>query len=217
LFFKYPFLFLWIYHFLWTSPSLFAGQGKIAHSLLFDGKSLVNWEKTDYAGGGEVVLDGNGSLVMEFGIALTGIHWVGESLPRVNYELIWEAKKESGTDFFASATFPFKQNYATLILGGWGGALVGISSIDGFDASENPTSTAHYFKTNQWYKCRLRVTETHFKFWVDDENLIDFEILDHKISMRTGEIEMSTPLGFSTYDTTGSIRKVTLVALNESR
>jgi len=42
---------------------------------------------------------------MEFGIALTGIHWVGESLPRVNYELIWEAKKESGTDFFASATF----------------------------------------------------------------------------------------------------------------
>jgi hypothetical protein len=213
--FKFSALFLWL-SYLGLELTVFAGPDKIGPSILFDGKSLENWQKTDYAGGGEVSLDGNGSVVMEFGIALTGMHWVGESLPRVNYELIWEAKKESGTDFFASATFPVKQNHATLILGGWGGALVGISSIDGFDASENPTSTAHYFKTNQWYKCRLRVTETHFKFWIDDEILIDFETKGRKISMRTGEIELSTPLGFSTYDTTGLIRKVTLIRLKES-
>jgi hypothetical protein len=213
--FKFSALFL-LLSYLGLELSVFADVDKFGPSILFDGKSLENWQKTDYAGGGEVRLDGNGSVVMEFGIALTGMHWVGESLPLVNYELIWEAKKESGTDFFASATFPFKQNHATLILGGWGGALVGISSIDGFDASENTTSTAHYFKINQWYKCRLRVTETHFKFWIDDEILIDFETKGRKISMRTGEIELSTPLGFSTYDTTGLIRKVTLIRLKES-
>ena len=57
---------------------------------------------------------------MEFGIALTGIHWTGAPLPRLNYEIQWEALKEMGTDFFGSLTFPYKQNHATLILGGWG-------------------------------------------------------------------------------------------------
>ncbi len=187
-----------------------ADRQVVSERILFDGKNLDNWEKTDYAGGGAVWLDGKGGVVLEFGIALTGMHWVGEKLPKINYELIWEAKKEMGSDFFASVTFPFQENHATLILGGWGGALVGISSIDGFDASENETSTAHFFKANQWYNCRLRVTRKHCKFWVDKEQLIDFEVQGREISMRSGEIEMSTPLGFSSYDTTGVIRNVVL-------
>tara|TARA_B100002019_G_scaffold64557_1_gene55395 strand:- start:1705 stop:2364 length:660 start_codon:yes stop_codon:yes gene_type:complete len=196
--------------------SLLAGQEGEKSQILFDGKNLDNWSVTDYAGHGEVKLDGNGSVSLEFGIALTGIHWTGKPLPRVNYEIQWEALKEMGTDFFGSLTFPYKQNHATLILGGWGGALVGISCIDGFDASENESSTAHFFKPNQWYQCRLRVTDTHFKFWVDGEKLIDCDIDGREISMRTGEIELSTPLGFSTYDTTGLIRKVVLSKLGNS-
>ena len=196
--------------------SLLAGQEGEKSQILFDGKNLDNWSVTDYAGHGEVKLDGNGSVSLEFGIALTGIHWTGKPLPRVNYEIQWEALKEMGTDFFGSLTFPYKQNHATLVLGGWGGALVGISCIDGFDASENESSTAHFFKPNQWYQCRLRVTDTHFKFWVDGEKLIDCDIDGREISMRTGEIELSTPLGFSTYDTTGLIRKVVLSKLNNS-
>ena len=181
--------------------------------VLFDGQSLENWEITDFAGHGDVGLDGNGSAVLEFGIALTGMHWIGDELPRVNYEIHWQAKKVMGTDFFGSLTFPYLKNHATLILGGWGGALVGISSIDGFDASENETATAHLFKLNQWYSCRLRVTASHFKFWVDQEKLINVEVIDRDISMRSGEIELSTPLGFSTYDTTGLIRNVRLYKL----
>ena len=181
--------------------------------VLFDGQSLENWEITDFAGHGDVGLDGNGSAVLEFGIALTGMHWIGDELPRVNYEIHWQAKKVMGTDFFGSLTFPYLKNHATLILGGWGGALVGISSIDGFDASENETATAHLFKQNQWYSCRFRVTASHFKFWVDQEKLINVEVIDRDISMRSGEIEMSTPLGFSTYDTTGLIRNVRLYKL----
>jgi hypothetical protein len=192
-----------------TADSVLENSPKV----LFDGQSLENWEITDFAGHGDVGLDGNGSAVLEFGIALTGMHWIGDELPRVNYEIHWQAKKIMGTDFFGSLTFPYLKNHATLILGGWGGALVGISSIDGFDASENETATAHLFKQNQWYSCCLRVTASHFKFWVDQEKLIDVEVIDRDISMRSGEIEMSTPLGFSTYDTTGHIRNVRLYKL----
>jgi len=181
--------------------------------VLFDGTSLKNWEVTDYAGRGEVSLDGNGSVVLEFGVALTGIHWVGEKLPRCNYEVSWKALKVSGTDFFGSLTFPYLDEHATLVLGGWGGALVGISCLDGFDASENQTATAHLFRSNQWYRCVLRVTDTHFKFWVDQEKLIDCDIQGRTISMRTGEIELSKPLGFSTFDTTGLIKDVRLSSL----
>ena len=45
---------------------------------------------------------------------------------------------------------------------------------------------------------------------MDEEKLIDFSVEDREITMRTGEIEMSTPLGFSTYDTTGVIRNIKL-------
>jgi len=192
---------------------LFNSSSAASPQVLFDGHSLENWEVTDYAGRGEVSLDKNGSVILEFGIALTGIHWIGNDLPKVNYEIHWEAKKEMGSDFFGSLTFPYRENHATLILGGWGGALVGISCIAGFDASENESATAHFFRSNHWYACRLRVTENHFKFWVDKEALINCEVVGREISMRTGEIELSKPLGFSTFDTTGLIRNVTLLRL----
>lgn len=207
---KFFFQFLFLSVFAWFTVTLHSEEVEEYRKVLFDGKSLENWSVTDYAGHGEVKLDQNGSIYLEFGIALTGVHWSGHPLPRVNYEIQWDARKEMGSDFFGSLTFPFKENHATLILGGWGGALVGISSIDGFDASENESSTAHFFKSKQWYQCRLRVTDTHFKFWVDGEKLIDCFIEDREISMRSGEIELSTPLGFSTYDTTGLIRNVVL-------
>ena len=207
---KFFFQFLFLFVLPWFTDTLHSEEVEEYTKVLFDGKSLENWSVTDYAGHGEVKLDQNGSIYLEFGIALTGVHWTGHPLPPVNYEIQWDARKEMGSDFFGSLTFPFKENHATLILGGWGGALVGISCIDGFDASENESSTAHFFKSKQWYQCRLRVTDSHFKFWVDGEKLIDCFIEDREISMRSGEIELSTPLGFSTYDTTGLIRNVVL-------
>ena len=38
------------------------------------------------------------------------------------------------------------------------GGVVGLSSIGGFDASENETTQFVEFKNGQWYKIRLRVT-----------------------------------------------------------
>jgi len=204
----------WVAHILIFGFNSAIGK-ETNESILFDGKSLKNWSITDYAGRGEVSLDGKGSVRLEFGVALTGIHWAGHELPRNNYEIRWEAKKEMGSDFFGSLTFPFRKNHATLILGGWGGALVGISCLDGFDASENETATAHLFQLNRWYACRLMVTADYFRFWVDQEKLIDCAVKDRKVALRSGEIELSAPLGFSTYDTTGMIRNVALLNLKE--
>ena len=177
---------------------------------LFNGSSLNDWERTDFAGKGEVMIDENGSLVLEMGAELSGVHWKGEPLPVVNYEIQFKAKRTMGSDFFCGLTFPFKQSHATLILGGWGGSLIGISSIDDFDASENETGDAYIFEDNQWYDIRLRVTDSEIYVWINEEQVIDCEVEGRKVAMRFGEIEMSVPLGICTYATTGVIREVLL-------
>ena len=177
---------------------------------LFDGTNLDDWQKTDYAGKGDIRIDDNGSLVLEMGAELSGIHWKGEPLPVENYEIHLKAKRTMGSDFFCGLTFPYKDNHATLVLGGWGGSLIGISSIDDFDASENETGDAFIFDDDRWYDVRLRVTESELMVWIDDEQVIDCEVEGRKIGMRFGEIEMSVPLGLCTYATTGVIRDVFL-------
>ena len=177
---------------------------------LFNGSNLDNWYKTDYAGKGDIRIDDNGSLVLEMGSELSGIHWIGEQLPLQNYEIHLKAKRTLGSDFFCGLTFPYKDSHATLILGGWGGSLIGISSIDDFDASENETGDAYIFDDNKWYDIRLRVTESELTVWIDNEEVIDCEVEGRKVGMRFGEIEMSVPLGICTYATTGVIREVYL-------
>ena len=179
------------------------------HMTLFDGKNLDNWERTDFAGKGEVRIDENGSLVLEMGAELSGVRWKGKKeLPKINYEVTLQAKRTMGSDFFCGLTFPFKESHATLILGGWGGSLIGISSLDDFDASENETGDAYVFEDKKWYDVRLRVTEEKLQVWLDDKMVIDTDVEGRKVSMRFGEIEMSVPFGICTYATTGVIRDV---------
>ena len=118
-----------------------------------------------------------------------------------------------GSDFFCGLTFPYNDTHATLILGGWGGSLIGISSIDDFDASENETGDAYIFEDNRWYDIRLKVTSGEIFVWIDDEQVIDVEVEGRKVGMRFGEIEMSVPLGITTFATTGVLRDVILKRL----
>ena len=179
------------------------------HITLFDGSDLDDWERTDFAGKGEVQIDENGSMVLEMGAELSGVHWKGKTeLPKINYEVTLQAKRTMGNDFFCGLTFPFKESHATLILGGWGGSLIGISSLDDFDASENDTGDAYVFEDKKWYDIRLRVTEEKLQVWLDDKMVIDTDVEGRKVSMRFGEIEMSVPFGICTYATTGVIRDI---------
>ena len=178
--------------------------------ILFDGKSLDNWQKTDFAGKGEIFIDKNGSLVLEMGAELSGLHWKGEDLPTSNYEISLQAMRTMGSDFFCGLTFPYKETHATLILGGWGGSLIGISSLDDFDASENETGDAYIFEDNQWYDVRLKVTDSEFTVWIDGKSVIDCEVEGRRVGMRHGEIEMSVPLGVCTFATTGVLKNIKL-------
>ena len=68
--------------------------------------------------------------------------------------------------------------------------MIGISSIDDFDASENETGDVYIFEDNQWYDIKLWVGEEKILVWIDGEIVIDYEVDGHKVAMRFGEIEI---------------------------
>ena len=173
---------------------------------LFNGKDLSGWFTNDFAGGGEVSVE-DGKIMIGTGIALTGIKRTN-GFYSSNYEVEIEAMKVQGGDFFCGFTFPVQGEHATLIVGGWGGSLVGFSSIDGMDASENEFTQYMRFDDNKWYTIRLRVTDSKIQAWIDNERMIDANITGRKISMRAGEIESSAPFGIATFQTTRAIRAV---------
>jgi hypothetical protein len=173
---------------------------------LFDGKTLTNWEKTDFGGQGSVLVK-EGAVVLEEGQPMTGITWKGKELPKVNYELRLEAQRVEGNDFFCALTFPVKEAPCSLVLGGWGGGVIGLSSIDGFDASENETTNYTTFESGKWYKVRLRVTDKQIQAWLDDERIVSVDTEGKRLSVRI-EVDQNRPLGFATYQTTGAYRKI---------
>jgi hypothetical protein len=173
---------------------------------LFNGKDLDGWITNDFAGAGEVRVE-DGRVIIGTGIALTGFK-KKEAPYTSNYEVVIEAMKLEGDDFFCGFTFPVKGEHATLIVGGWGGSLVGFSSVDGMDASENEYTQYMRFDPKKWYTIRLRVTDSKIQAWIDNERMIDAEISGRKVNMRAGEIESSAPFGIATFQTTAAIRAI---------
>ena len=178
---------------------------------IFDGKTLAGWKATEFAGGGEVAVK-DGQLHLPIGNDLTGVNFTG-AMPKMNYELALEAQRLEGGDFFCGLTFPYGEASCTLVVGGWGGGLVGLSSIDGSDASENETAKFKKFEKGRWYKIRVRATPARIEAWIDNEQMLDVETKDKKIGMRFGEIEASKPCGIATFRTHGALREIKLLAL----
>jgi hypothetical protein len=172
---------------------------------LFDGKTLEGWRSTNFGGEGEVRVD-DGRMVLEFGDSLTGVSYGGE-FPRQNYEIRLEAMRVDGHDFFCGLTFPVGQTHCSLIVGGWAGAVVGLSSIDGKDASENATTKYLKFERNRWYKIRVRVTSQRIGAWIDEKQVVDQPIAGHKISIRS-EVDPSKPLGIAAWQTRAALRNI---------
>jgi hypothetical protein len=185
---------------------------KQAWRSLFDGKTLTNWKSTNFGGEGEIRVE-NGKILLETGVTLTGITWTGGDIPRMNYEVSLEAMKVSGDDFFCGLTFPVGDSLCSLIVGGWGGTVVGLSSIDDQDASENETTTSMDFAHGRWYRIRVRVTPKKIEAWIDDKTVIDAVTTGHKISIRP-EVSLSKPLGIATWKTEAALRDIKLRKLD---
>lgn len=172
---------------------------------LFDGKTLKGWKVPDFAGKGEVSVKG-GAVVMEMGVEMTGITCTAK-VPRENYEFQWEGARLDGIDFFATATFPVGKDSCSFVTGGWGGMVVGLSTIDFYDAADNATTKFHEFKDKQWYKFRVRVTPPKIEVWIDDKQVVDQDRKGHKIGIRD-ECDLCRPLGISAWVTKGGVRKM---------
>ncbi len=174
--------------------------------VMFDGKSLAGWKVTDFDIHGPVECR-SGLMVLHLGTPFTGVNWTNK-FPDMNYEVSLEAMRVEGSDFFCGLTVPVRDSFCSLIVGGWGGSLVGISSLDDLDASENETTSFETFEKERWYQIRLRVTEKKIEAWIDDHKRIDVAITDKRISLRPGDIELSKPFGLATWNTAAVIREV---------
>ena len=182
--------------------------GSTNWTALFNGRDLTGWMRTDYAGGCEPeVVDGR--LLIGMSASLGGVNWTNAAgFPTTNYEIELEAMKLDGSDFFCGLTFPVGDSHCSFIVGGWGGIVVGLSSIDGMDASSNETTTSLFLERNRWFAIRVRVTSDKIACWIDDKPVVDLETTGKKISMRHGEIELSKPLGLATYQTVAAFRNL---------
>jgi hypothetical protein len=185
-----------------TPPS----QSAPAPRNLFDGKTLTGWKVTDFAGHGEVEVK-EGRIILGSGI-MTGITWTND-LPRTNYEVSLEAMRVEGSDFFCALTFPVGKEPCSLIVGGWGGGVVGLSSLDGQDAANNETTKYLNFENGRWFQVRLRVSNGKIQAWIDTDKVVDVDITDKTVSIRL-EVEESKPLGIASWSTTAALRNIKL-------
>ncbi len=179
---------------------------------LFDGETLKNWKATRFGGEGEVDVR-DGMIVMDIGHDMTGITFNGK-LPKTNYELQLQGKRLGGHDFFCTTTFPVGEEHCSLVIGGWGGTVVGLSNVDFYDASDNFTTTFHDFKDETWYTVRVRVSDHKITAWIDDNQVVAQPREGHRFDVRF-EVELSRPLGVSTWQTSGAVRDIRLRDLEQ--
>jgi hypothetical protein len=185
-----------------AGPAFRAATASGWHTL-FDGQSLEGWESIEYGGEGEITL-GESCALLPRGAALTGVRYPAGLPMTSEYELEVRATRIMGNDFFCGLTIPIGDEFATVILGGWGGGLCGISCIDGADASLNETKSLRSFKRGEEYSLIVRVETGRIRAWVDHGLLFDLDSRESELSLRA-EVLPSAPLGVSAYITTAEI------------
>lgn len=185
-------------------------QDTLGGNHIFNGVNFNGWEITQFGTQGPVLIS-EGNIVLNFGDGLTGVTYQKE-FPKTNYLITLEAKKVTGNDFFCGLTFPVNQSFCSFIVGGWGGPVVGLSTIDGKDTSENETRILKNFEKNMWYKIKLEVSENKICAWINNEQVLDFNIDEHKLAIRP-EVELSKPFGIASWNTTAVLRNIELKVL----
>jgi len=172
---------------------------------MFDGSSLAGWKITEFPGHSNVLVKEH-LIILEAGNDLTGITWTNP-FPKMNYEVIIDAARLDSSDFFCGITFPVGDSYCSFIPGGWGGHVVGISSINGSDASQNETTKSMSFKKDRFYRFKIKVTEEKIEAWIDNIKFVDLVYKDRMLSTRL-EMEYSKPFGIASWRTTGAISNI---------
>lgn len=164
-----------------------------------------HWQSVSFGGEGEVEFGADGVL-MRFGSPLTGVRWTGDELPAA-YEIEVRAVRLDGNDFFCGLNLPIGPDAATVVLGGWGGALCGLSCIDGMDASMNATRSFQNFERGRAHLLRVRVDGRQVAATVDGIELFQHTRGEGALSLRT-EVEPVGRLGLTCFQTSARIEAV---------
>jgi len=198
---------------------------------MFAGKTLDGWSVTRLEEDKKAEIKDGCIVLGQDGLA-SGLKY-DKPFPKSNYEIMYQAKRVNGYDFFGTLTFPVKESHCSFISGGWSGSVIGLSSIGGYDASENETTSFYEFKVSQWYQFRVCVSDDRISVWFypvdkdgktievakDDpkaEAAAKEEIEKPKVDLVLGNKSISTrlevtfyrPLGISTWNTEGHVRDV---------
>jgi hypothetical protein len=190
-------------------------QGSQKWRSLFDGETMKDWKKTNYGGEGDVQVT-KGQILMEFGYSMSGVTYTGKALSKTNYEIRVDAVKLDGNDFFCGMTFPVADSYCSFIVGGWGGAVVGLSSLDGLDASENETTRYMTFDHNKWYRIRVRVEPHQIRCWIN-RKLVVYQNIEGLTITTRNEVNLNQPLGFATWETRAALKNIQVRELKVKR
>jgi len=175
---------------------------------LFNGRDLDGWEITNFGPQGPVYVSG-GSIVLGMGEGCTGVNWK-KDFPEMNYRVTLEARRVTGNDFFCGMTFPVGKEPCSLIIGGWGGTTVGLSSINSMDASENQTTNFMEFEKERWYRISLLVHADTIRAMIDGQVVVNFVKSKYdELSIRP-EVELSRPFGITSWYTTAELRNIRL-------
>ena len=204
---------------------------------IFDGKTLDGWTVSKIDADKKAEVKDGIIIIGREGLA-SGIKYdekfYDKPFPKSNFEIMYQAKRADGYDFFGTMTFPVKESHCSFLTGGWSGSVIGLSSINGYDASENETTAFYPFKDKQWYQFRLCVSDDRITVWLypvdeagktieppkDDQKALDaarLEIEKPKVDLVldsdkrfTTRLEVSffQPLGISTWNTEGHLRDI---------
>ncbi|MEM9345003.1 MAG: family 16 glycoside hydrolase [Planctomycetota bacterium] len=188
-----------------------------AKALLVGG--LGDWKPIGFGGEGEVYFE-DGALNLDYGNPLTGVKYRGDMAELLgedldNYRITLQAQRVEGIDIFLGVTFPVGQaGHVSLVLGGWAGAITGISNLDGLNASENKTTQYHAFEDKKWYTVKIEVTIKKIQCWLDDKQLVDVNRADYTKYDTHGAVVDTIPFGMFSYGTWGKVKDVRVVKLD---
>ena len=140
------------------------------------------------------------------GSPASGVRVAGD-FPKMNYQVELEARRVEGSDFFCGMTFPIHDAYCTLIIGGWGGGVVGLSNIDTMAAGENETTSYLEVENNRWYKVAVSVDEERVRVWIDNKEYANVKTKEHKFDI-WWEQEPAMPFGLVSWNTGAEFRNI---------
>ena len=175
---------------------------------LLSPNDLNGWEVVkdyDFKNHGTIAVE-EGVLKLGKGGPASGVRVKGE-FPKMNYEVEFEARRVDGSDFFCGLTFPIHESHCTLIIGGWGGGVVGLSNIDTMAAVENETTRYLEVEDKRWYKVALTVSEHQIQIWIDNLEYANVKTKEHKFDI-WWEQEPARPFGLVSWNTGAEFRNI---------